>query len=136
MRMGAWGTSSFANDDALDWLAELEMSTEWTDVRSALEAVHRGDYVDAPTGAVALAAAEVVAAARGRVGADMPEEVTDWLADAATMDPALVALAVRAVEAVAASGHTSELRTLWDDADADDRDAWHAGVVDLRARLS
>jgi hypothetical protein len=75
--MGVWGYLPFENDDALDWLEELEAGG--SDVfRQAL--AKAGDrYVEAPDGAVALAAAEVTAASQGNPLGDLPENVTDWV---------------------------------------------------------
>jgi hypothetical protein len=69
--MGAWGTEPFANDDAMDWIADLETAKDLRVVRAALDAVpgDGAEYIEAPVGCVALAAAEVVAApARTRGG--------------------------------------------------------------------
>jgi Domain of unknown function (DUF4259) len=137
--MGAWGTDSFANDDALDWVAELEGAADLSIVRAALEEAtsSEAEYVEAPVGSVALAAAEVVAALRGRPHPDLPEGVVAWVSAAGrSPDPALVALAARAVTAVADDPARSELRELWDEAAGEDRTAWQAGVAELRQRLA
>jgi hypothetical protein len=74
--MGAWGYLAFENDDALDWLEELE--TGGADVvRQAL--AKAGDrYVEAPDGATAIAAAEVTSASQGNRG-ELPSSVADWV---------------------------------------------------------
>src|SRR5687767_2197197 len=77
--MGTWGPDAFANDNAMDWIGEL--SDEGT-VREALRVadVPRDQYVEAPDGEIALAPAEVVAAALGRpLAPDMPDEVVAWI---------------------------------------------------------
>jgi hypothetical protein len=75
--MGVWGYLPFENDDALDWLEELEAGGSDV-IRQAL--AKAGDrYVEAPDGAVALAAAEVTAASQGNPLGDLPENVTDWV---------------------------------------------------------
>lgn len=62
---------------------------------------------------VALAAAEVVAAARGNPAAVLPIEVSRWLARAKpNVDGNLLAMA-RAAVAVCRDGKNSELRNLW-----------------------
>lgn len=129
--MGAWGTDSFANDDAMDWVAELEAAGDTAVVRAALIAAagddsERGEgseYIEAPTGSVALAAAEVVAALRGRPHPELPEAVTTWVAASGRdPDPALARIAVRAVDAVADDPEKPELRGLWDEAVPEDRE--------------
>jgi hypothetical protein len=135
--MGAWGTDSFANDDAMDWVWGLAESADLRVVRGALDDVLRTDgYLDAGIGAVGLAAAEVVAALDGRAADDLPAEVTQWVAaHRAQRDPALADLARAAVTRITSESSRSELRELWDEADPDDRDAWRASAEDLRARL-
>jgi hypothetical protein len=136
MPMGAWGTGPFENDDALDWVWELEEGGERV-VRAALQAAvsAKGTY-DADTGVAsnAVAAAEVVAALRGRPYNKVPEEVEQWLSSAARPpQPDLLDLARRAVERVRSD---SELKECWDEApDPSDRDAWYAAMDDLLARL-
>ena len=133
--VGAWGCDSFGNDDAMDWVGDLEEADDLAPVRDAFAAAPpAGEYLEAPVASVALAAAEVVAALRGRPAADLPEEVTAWVtAHAAPPDSALLA---RAREMVARVAEASELRQLWDEAKAHDREAWLAGVADLGARLA
>lgn len=47
--MGAWGYGSFENDDALDWLAELE---DVSQLEEALDAVitNGGEYIETGDG--------------------------------------------------------------------------------------
>ena len=130
--MGAWGTQSFENDDALDWLAALE--AEGLPVAgAALAAVEElaPEYSEAPTCSAALAAAEVVAAMRGRPAAALPDEVAAWVARMPEDPGPLVETARRAVDLVAAE---SELRELW--AESPEYETWRATVADLRARLT
>ena len=100
--MGAWGSGPFDNDDAMDWVAELESARDVGVVRSALESVTDADgYIEAPVGSVALASAEVVAALRGKPGADLPEEVSTWVGkQRGTFDESLLTVAGHAVEIV------------------------------------
>ena len=140
--MGYWGGGSFENDHALDWVGDLAAARDLTFVRAALEAASGvGEAVlDAPVGAEAVAAAEVVAALRGNAAADMPEEAAAWARrhrrhpEAAGV--ALQAAALRALQRVADDPSRSELRLVTDEGDPEARDVWHAAVADLRARLS
>ena len=135
--MGAWGTESFDNDAAMDWVAELEAATDLRAVADALGAAASEEYLDADVGSVGLAAAEVVAALRGRPAAELPEEVAAWVeGHRVPPDAALLGAAVRAVDAIAGEPERSELRELWDEAADDDRAAWRAAVADLRDRLA
>ena len=136
--MGAWGTDNFANDDAMDWVAELESADDLSVVRAALEQVTGAEgYVEAPAGSVELAAAEVVAGLRGRPHSALPPEVAAWVERHVALDAAsLVEEARRAVAVAGGSPERSELSELWGEADPEDRDAWRREVDDLRARLA
>ena len=135
--MGAWGSDSFANDDAMDWLAELE-AEGLPAAGGAIQAVIElaPEYLEAPICSAGLAAAEVIAALRGRPSASLPSEVQSWV-DAIAGEPGgdpgdeLVANARRAVELIATN---SELRELW--AESNESEQWRHSVADLQARLA
>jgi Domain of unknown function (DUF4259) len=130
--MGTWDTGSFENDDAMDWVAELEIDGLGA-VDAAFDALFDAleNYLDAGLCANALAAAEVVAALRGRPAADFPVEVEDWLAaHPGAPGDELAAAARRAVDLVLGD---SELAELW--SESPEAPAWRAGVEELRARL-
>ena len=130
--MGAWGTDSFANDDAMDWIAELE-ARGLAATGGAFAAVDEtaDDYLDAVMSSCALAAAEVTAALHGRSSATIPEEIATWVA-ANPGDPgkALLSSARRIVDVV---GKQSELRDLWEE--SDEFEIWRAELADLKTRL-
>lgn len=130
--MGTWGAGPFDNDEASDWVYELEGADDLALVRDALEeAVEAHGYLDGRDGAIAVAAAEVVAAAAGRPNSSLPEEVQAWLD---TVSPTPTAndldLARRAIERLC--GDKSELVELWTQAG---RDGWDSHITDLRTRL-
>ena len=136
--MGAWGPGIFANDDAAGWALRIADSADVGELSAALaEAAEASPrWLEAPSGSIALAAAEVVAAMIGRPSSALPHDLADWVAmrrDA--VGPHLVDLANRAVAAVVQDTGQSELRQLWDDAAPDDRSAWLAAVADLKSRL-
>ena len=141
--MGAWGGGVFANDDAADWAGDLVDDGSPETVRATLAvAAERStnDYLEAPEGSEALAAAEVVAAAAGQpVAADSYSEAAlEWAARHPEVGaPEFVSLARAAVDRV--DGADSELRELWlddDDSDADAAREWTEAVADLRQRLA
>ena len=128
--MGAWATSAFENDDALDWVSELEGGT--VDLVRASLAVTNSDYLESPDGSVAIAAAEVIAAAVGNPAPSLPASVTKWVdAHGSSVAGADVVLALAALARVTAEN--SELADLW--AESDDHE-WSQSVEDLRSRLS
>jgi hypothetical protein len=131
--MGAWGAGTFQNDTAVDWVAQLQESSDDSLLRHAIEpaAAIDGSYLDSGVAAIALAAAEVVAAAKGQPGGDLPESLSSWVAQfGSDVGDDLPIPARQAVERIAAS---SELKELWDEAGDND---WNDVVGDLRARLA
>lgn len=63
--MGAWGTGSFENDDAADWVAGLDAISPEELTRILIAAADDPEYLEGPAASVAVAAAEVVAALEG-----------------------------------------------------------------------
>jgi hypothetical protein len=131
-RMGAWGAGSFENDEALDFV--LEMKEEGLILAgAALQEIldNADEYLEAPACSADLAAAEVVAALRGRPAAELPADVAAWIA-AHPGDPGdeLVRTARHAVDAIAAD---SELAELW--SESEDSEQWRSAVLDLQRRL-
>jgi hypothetical protein len=129
--MGAWGTAAFENDDAADWVYELEKDAMGAVDGALADALEAGD-LEQPMDTLAIAAAEVVAAARGRPAADLPEAVATVAAGLASrVTDAHATQARTAAERVLAS---SEIGELWAESDADA--AWRAAVDDLIRRLA
>jgi hypothetical protein len=131
--MGAWSHEPFGNDDAGDWISELEQSKDLSVVEAALNAVtdDAEEYLQAPQCSTALAAAEVVAALLGRPSTSLPAEAVGWTSGRSRPSTSLVAKAKRAVSAVL---ETSELQELW--AESEDYPQWQAGTKNLLARLN
>ena len=132
--MGAWGAGVFDNDDASDWVWELEDDADGQVLIEALSEIVDtpvDEQPEAPECSNALAAAEVVASARAATSTShLPTEASVWIqANRALVTPALVALASGAVERISID---SELKDLWDEAG----DGTWAGIVaDLQSRL-
>jgi hypothetical protein len=129
--MGAWGVGHFDNDDAGDWVWELEEAKSLDPVRAAIEAVEASDdYLEAPEASIALAAAETVAATLGKPVTDLPDSVAALISELGKPSPELVTRAKFAVTKIA---DVSELRELWEE--TDDFSTWQAKVSDLLERL-
>lgn len=130
--MGAWGHKSFENDDAMDWIGELETATDTAPIVQAFDEVLQAeDYLEAPAASVGIAAAEVVAALLGRPAADLPDEVSSWLVGKQPPKPGLVRKAQAVVKRVL---EESELQELW--AESEDSTKWQQEMEDLLHRLS
>lgn len=128
--MGAKETGNFANEDASDWLYELEESSGPDLLKDAFQAIN--GYPEVSDCCIALAAAEVVAAAKGSPSVDLPDELRRWLEDQESLD-AIKALAKPAIAAVNKVSTKSELKDQWEESDS-----WHdwlQEVEGLRRRL-
>ena len=79
--MGCWGVGNFENDDALDWLGDLQDGAGFGAVERVLGARLNGACIEAPEASESLAASEVVAALLGRPSGDLPVEVARWVAE-------------------------------------------------------
>jgi len=135
--MGAWGTGIYENDDAADWVDDLE-ELGFDAIIDAFEATENAEYVEAPEGAAAVAAADVVARLISGVGevSEDTEAVMQWIASVREGAwPQLVGRALIAVERVIAD--ESELAEVWadDEEDPDALDDWLAVVNGIRRRL-
>ncbi len=130
--MGAWAHGSFENDDALDWVGDLEGAEDAEPIAEAFGAVLEAeDDIEAPEASAALAAAEVVAALLGCPMAELPDEVTAWVAGRRPPKPGLVKKAERVVRRILKG---SELKELW--AESENSAKWQAAVEDLLVRLA
>lgn len=128
--MGAWGPGQFENDDALDFLAELDGPDDLETAFAALPPAEGGE-VEATEAARAMAAAEIVAAMMGRPGPDCPEDLRARLEAFGAPDRKLVELAREAVSRVL---FDSELLDLWAESEA--CEDWNRSVTDLIDRLN
>jgi hypothetical protein len=126
--MGAWGVGSFENDDASDWLAELCEGEDAGPIADALNTIVEGgdEYIESPDCSMAIAAAELIAASRGRQKADLPDEAKDWLArHHVPGDEGLVNLALGALARIRSN---SELKELWNESESSS--GWYEAIVD------
>jgi len=132
--MGAWGAGNFENDDAMDWVYELEEAEDESMILEALNiVVKRGDeYLEAYDSCRALAAAEVVSALKNPDSSDLPDEVKQWVGEHQKIEiSALTQMAVNAVQRIKTN---SELKELWDESES--AAEWNEVIKTLEARLS
>ena len=129
--MGAWGIAAFDNDDASDWVYDLE-KRGLAAIDAALGDAEAATDLAIPTDIHAIAAGEVVAAARGRPVDGLREDIQQlaiFVGPDVTADHAVRAQA--AAERVLAG---SEVAELWDE--SGEGAAWRRSVDDLVRRLS
>ncbi|MGE9271593.1 MAG: DUF4259 domain-containing protein [Verrucomicrobiales bacterium] len=134
--MGAWDTTSFGNDTACDWLAELKESEGSIMIEEALDAVlAAGDeMIEASTAEEGIAAAEVVAWVNGqaRPGDEAGDDLQDWIDDQdIEVDGSLQSLSLRVVDRV--FNDPSELKEIWEE--SEDFAEWRKALADLKERL-
>jgi hypothetical protein len=132
--MGTNGIGTFDDDDGMEWLDAFG-GDGVSAVREALEAVNdldSGDYLEATEATHALAAAELVAAARDGDTSRLPPEAVAQLSEKIEElgDARFVAPARRAVTRVLKS---SELRDVWED--TPEAEEWEENVRELLERL-
>ena len=129
--MGAWGTGSFENDDAADWVGKLGTITPDVLTKVLVRAADDPAYLEAPAASAAVAAGEVVAALNGSVAEGAPAAIADWAKKhPKAFTPELKALAMRTLDRVRKN---SELKDLW--MEADGLNEWIGAMRELQARL-
>jgi uncharacterized protein DUF4259 len=129
--VGAWGTGSFENDDAADWVAGLDTISPEELTRILAAAADDAEYLEGPGASAAVAAAEVVAALAGAPAEGASAKIGEWVGKHSQAGTAeLKAVAIRAVERVR---RNSELKELW--MEADGLNEWIAGLKELQGRL-
>lgn len=129
---GAWGPGAFENDDALDWVRLCIESKDGAVVASALKAALQPGDLQAPEAAAAIAAAEVVAAARGKPSAKLPKQLSDWLIHQPKQEIAKYAPIARKALNRAKDPRVSELGQLWEESA---EKQWTSAVAELETRL-
>ncbi len=137
--MGTWAVDTYGNDYALDWAQDLQEAGNLEPIESTLDYALGEGELEAPFGAEALAAIDVLARLQGNGGgADADDgstgaDIDRWVAQRKQkVSPALAGKALRAIERVL--GEQSELRQLWQD--SEHYEEWRAAVLALKARVT
>lgn len=132
--MGIWDDDGFANDEGLDWLAQLDPADGLRPLRQVMQGVTAVPVpaLDVRQAAHVLVAIELIAAAGGRAHPAMPRAAHQWrTALTEPVDPEDRILATRALDLV---GTSSALSELW--SQRAEEAAWHQELDDLRMRLT
>lgn len=131
--MGAWGTTTFDNDDTMDWVGEFLEARTLGFLNETLSSAVEEAYIEEPYGSSALAAAEVVAALRGNPNGPLPEELAEALTNfkPKKVNESIVELAGKAVTQVL---ENSELKELWEE--SEDYAEWKSNVHQLIHKLA
>ena len=133
--MSVLETSNFVNDEATDWLYDLEETYGTELLAEAFDTITKGEFHEQADCCIALAAAEIVAAAKGKPAPDLPEDARKWLGnqDTAAVNK-IKALGKKAIVAVKKVQAHSELRDQWED--SDEWHSWNMVVEGLLKRLA
>jgi hypothetical protein len=131
--MGAWANDPFGNDTACDWAYGLEDADDFSLIEDTIQTVLDAgeEYLEAPSGDEAIAAADVIARLRGKfyVRNSYTESVDSWVAAHPIEPPAdLIAKALKALDRILTE--PSELLELWEG-----NDGWRQHMVALKERL-
>jgi hypothetical protein len=127
--VGAWGTGSFENDDAVGWVAGLDSVTPEELMRILVRAADDPEYLEAGPARIAVAAGEVVAALNGSAADGVPAGIVKW-AGKQVGSPELTAVAGRALDRVR---RNSEVKDLW--MEADGLNEWVEAMKELQGRV-
>lgn len=132
--MGAWDTGSFDNDDAMDWLYDLEDSSDTSVLSAALqEVLGKGeDYLEVPECSVGIAAAEIIAALSDNASPKLPDNAKAWVENNADLE--LGSLITKSLKAVKLIRADSELKDVWEESE-EEAAGWLAAVDNLLSRL-
>ncbi len=136
--MGAWSEENFGNDDASDWIWELEKSKGIDTLLSPLKLIiSNDDYLESPECCEALAAAEVVASGITGDNSSIPEEAQKWLnkkqglfGKKPQIEKSHALIAKQAIERII---ENSELRELWEE--TEDYSKWQDIQIKLIGKL-
>lgn len=134
--MGAWGHTNYANDAAHDFAMDVteqgieKIKTAIYNVTSCAE----DEELDADECCEALAAIEFIAAAKGKMAEDFPENAEDWLAGKDLSEITSPDAISDSQKAIARIKSNSELKELWQE--SDDFNDWVKSVDDLEKRIS
>lgn len=126
--MGVWGTGPFENDDALDFVAEIE-SVDGLIEEVRLQEV--GDDITIDKACRLIVVGECVAAMRGHQHPDLPDRLAQVIQ---AFGPPSDDLYDKARDSLSLVITNSELSDLW--AGSDDRGEFNRAVTDLIDRLN
>jgi hypothetical protein len=132
--MGVWEANTLANDDAGEFLSGLMGSRRrWWVVEQALrKASEKGGYLECRIAFPAIAAAEVVAAARFRHSEELEDDVVVWATHSPPRDIAILeTLALAAIRRIASESEAKELSE-----GAGTLDVWLRSLQQLSERIA
>ena len=129
--MGEWGIKTFENDDAADWLYDLEESEDLSVIEDTLE-IAGSEYLEATEGCEILAASEIILALMGNKRKNLPDNAKEWVSNNKNLNPTkLKKKAIKAIDKVLSKD--SELNELWQESKK--YKTWRENVEQLKSDL-
>jgi hypothetical protein len=130
--MAAWGTKTFEEDTANDWIQELIDSEDPREFLVESLSIDPG-FIEADQAAAILAAGETLIALLDEPRVGVPGELVDWVGDNECEDVSdLPETAVASI--VKVLGDESELRDIWNE--SEEFEEWQENVDQMREVLA
>jgi hypothetical protein len=132
--MGAWDNGNFGNDDAMDFVSDVQNKDSIVNAIVTISNTALNEYIESPDCCNALAAIEYIATALGNTAKDFPEEALEWVSDNKLLllqDEKLIINAHLALEKIKTN---SELKELWEE--TEEFEDWLNIVEGLKKRIS
>jgi hypothetical protein len=126
--MGTWDAKNFGNDSALDWVFEFTDNPTAGFLNETIQSVFTDEYLESDTIANALAAIEVIAAAKGKPSTDFPEEIEAEDLQSLKIDQKLIDTCKKAIARIT-NEKDNELFSLWKNENL------HEGWVSIQTEL-
>jgi hypothetical protein len=133
--MGAWDVGIWDNDEAADWLGDLEELTDLSLIEASLNPTEAGgSYLEAPEGTHILCAGDTLLAALVPGSSTAPDRVVTWVANNRHLGFAGLRK-IAASKVLRVLGKDSEIQQLWEEND-DLYSAWKARVEAIAIALA
>jgi len=132
--MGAWDNGNFGNDDAMDFVADVQNTDSIVHAIVTISNTPINEYIESSDSCNTLAAIEYIATAMGNTAKDFPEEALEWVSNnklVLLQDEKLITHAHVALEKIKTN---SELKELWEE--SGEFEAWLKVVDGLKQRIS
>jgi len=131
--MGAWENGNFGNDDAMDFVGEVNSKEAILDAILKISAAPENEYLESPDCCIALAAIEYIATALGNPSEDFPEEGEEWISKnkSELLEGDIILHSNQAIDKIKTN---SELKELWEE--SGEFEDWLNVIEGLKKRIS
>ena len=133
--MGTWGYRNFENDTAADWLSDWQEDPDLEKIGDTLdELLSNTSNPGSDLCHEALAAAELVAAMKGKPAKDLNNTAREQVEELATTPVFIEELRQKSLIVIEIVKVDSDLQEAW--GEVEELEEWHAILRDLKKRLS